>query len=129
MNVQNSPSNKLKQLIALKEQDLFDEGQKLKEHFLLAYESLLPFNILKSSLREAVSSSEVKTSISKISAGITLGYIANRLFTGGSDNPVKQYVGNIIGSYINNSFVQNADSLGIYARIAFRHVSKWSIFS
>jgi len=129
MNTLISPSDTLKQLIAQKEEELREEGVQLKEHFLLAYESLLPFNVLKSSIQEAVTSTELHTNLSKMSVGITLGYFANRLFTGQSQNPVKKFVGNIIGNFVNNTFVHNADTLGIVTRIAFRHLTKWSILS
>lgn len=114
---ENSPINKqvekinsvtdLKAAIQQLERKQADEVIKLKEEIHFAFESLKPLNLIKSTIREAASSGELKDNLLNTTAGLSAGFLVKKLFVGKSNNPLKKTAGNIIMFGITNMMAKN----------------------
>lgn len=70
-----------------------EEGKMLKQQFHLAYESIKPMNLIKSTFKEAVESPELKDNIINTSVGLATGYLSKLLFVNVSHSPVRKLLG------------------------------------
>jgi hypothetical protein len=69
------------------------EGEMLKEQFFSTFESIKPLNMLKTGLREAASSHELKADILNSAVGLGAGFLSKVLFQRLTKNPVKRMLG------------------------------------
>jgi hypothetical protein len=83
------------------------EGKELKEQFEMAYESIKPVNLLKSTLKDIVSSKEIKGDIVNSSIGLAVGTLSKLLFVRSSRNPLRKLVGSIIMLGVSNLVSKN----------------------
>jgi hypothetical protein len=67
----------LKERIRLLEIKQAEEGQQLKAQLLLTYESLKPINLLKSSVKELVTSDGIRDSLFKSVVLLVSGFLSN----------------------------------------------------
>lgn len=72
----------LNEAISLLENKQAHELKLLKEQFQVAYESLKPINIIKSTFREVTSSPEIKNNIVNNAIGLTTGYLSRKVLVG-----------------------------------------------
>jgi len=70
--------------------------QLLREQFIETYESLRFVNLLKSSLKNSVSSSSEVSDIAGMALGMVTGYISKKIFIGTSGNPFRRLIGSIV---------------------------------
>jgi hypothetical protein len=84
-----------KTIIELKEKRI-QELEAIKEQLKTTYESLKPLNIIKSTLKEASSSPDLKANIIGPAIGLGIGFMLKKLLVGSSRNPIKQVVGTLI---------------------------------
>jgi hypothetical protein len=70
-----------------------EEGKVLKQQFHLAYESIKPLNLLKSTFKEAAASQDLKDNIVNTSVGLAAGYLSKLLFVNVSHNPIRKLLG------------------------------------
>ena len=73
-----------------------EEGRLLKEHFLIAYESVKPINLILNTFKEIVASRDLKDNILNTTVGLTTGYFSKLLFERGTINPFKKLMGNAL---------------------------------
>jgi len=103
------PGMSLKQLIQEKEIEQREAGKLLKDQLHLTFESLKPMNIIKSRLKEMVSSPGLKTDLVNASMGVTAGLIAKKILTRKSHNPFIKLSGALLEMIIANKVSKNAD--------------------
>lgn len=101
----------LKQLILEKESEQKLRELLLKEQFRTTFESLKPINIIKNTLKQVVTSPEVKTTIINSAIGFISGFVAKKLFIGGSNNPIKKIGGSMLGTLVANKTEANAENI------------------
>lgn len=101
----------LDQLILIKQEEHDQQLRELKNHFHETYESLRPINILKNSLKESSSSLNLKTQIADTAIGVTSGFLAKKLFSGNSSNPLVNLVGTMIGAFVASKAEKNAEGI------------------
>ena len=70
-----------------------EEGKMLKQQFHLAYESIKPLNLIKSTFKEAIESPGLKDNIINTSVGLAAGYLSKLLFVNVSHSPVRKFLG------------------------------------
>jgi len=74
-----------------KEQD--EEMRILKEQFHLAYESVKPINLIKSTFKQVTASRELTDNIVSTVVGLSAGYLSKMIFEKVSDSPFKRLLG------------------------------------
>lgn len=94
--------DRLKGAILDLEQKREYEGKILKEQFHDTFESLKPINLIKSTLKDATGSPELKGNLVNTSVGLTAGYLSKALFQGISRSPFKRLIGTAIMFGITN---------------------------
>jgi hypothetical protein len=104
-------ADELRDAILQLENRQMEEGKMVRDQFYLAYESLKPLNIIKSVLKEASASPDLKGNIVNTSIGLTAGYLSKILFVGVSKNPVKKLFGSVLMFSITNLITRNSDTV------------------
>lgn len=116
------PSILLKQLILETEAEYRLEGKILKDHFHQTYESLKPINLIKDTLKEAISSPDIKANMVNAAIGLTTGFIGKKVFVGKSDNQLKKLTGAILEMVIASKVTKNADEIKAIVKIVARKI-------
>ncbi len=88
-----------------------EEVKMLRAQFCLAFESVKPINLIKSTFKEAAESLELKENILNTSVGLSAGYLSKKLFVGMSHNPVKKLLGNVLMFGITNVVAKHPDAI------------------
>lgn len=70
-----------------------EEGKMLKEQANLAYESIKPINLIKSTFKEALAAQDLREDIINLSLGLIAGYASKKVFAGMEDSPLKKLLG------------------------------------
>ncbi len=88
-----------------------NEWPLLKDQFLTTCESLKLINIIKSTFKEAVSASDLKTNAVNAVIGLTTGFAAKILLIGKTHNLLTKLLGIIIEMVVANKVVKNVDGI------------------
>ncbi|MEZ4771592.1 MAG: hypothetical protein R3D00_00335 [Bacteroidia bacterium] len=97
----------LRSVIEQLENKQAEEGKMLKQQFNLAYESIQPINLIKSTLQETAKSLEIREYIFNTSVGLAAGYLSNLLFVRVSKNPFKKLLGAALMFGVTNVVTHN----------------------
>lgn len=118
----------MKQLKATKELELAielleikrtQEKVELTKELFSTFESLKPINLLKQTLKEIVSSSEIKKDLSSIAIGMITGYIAKKVAIGNTHNPFKQVAGIALEMLVATEATENSGSIKTFVSSLF----------
>ena len=105
------------------------EGVMVKEHFLTAYESVKPVNLILSTFKEIIGSRDLKDNLINTSVGLATGYASKLIFERGTHNPIRKLMGNAIMFGIIKMIAQNPETVkamgkGILKMIGSKHGSR-----
>lgn len=92
------------------------KSELVKEQFLIIHESLKPINLLKSTIKDIISSPDLKTGIIDISIGVSTGFMAKKIVAGDSHNVFKQLMGSAVQMIVTKEVTKNADSILVAGR-------------
>lgn len=104
-------SIELKTVILQLESQRAEDERAMKADFLLAYESVKPINLIKSTFREVVESEEISNNIISAAAGLTAGYITKALFVGVSHSPLKRLFGTLLMYGVTNLVAKHPETV------------------
>jgi hypothetical protein len=113
----------LKNAIQILEVKQVVQGQKLREHFYLTYESLKPINLWKNALKEIFTSPDLMESIPGSTMGLVSGVLIKKIFIGKSENMFRKLIGSILQFGITNIFAQNSDYIKSIGQVISKHYS------
>ncbi|MFM9947551.1 MAG: hypothetical protein ACKV1O_06395 [Saprospiraceae bacterium] len=88
-----------------------EEIRILKEQFHLAYESVKPINLIKSTFKQAVDSPEVTNNFLSTVAGLAAGYLSKKLFQSVSHSPIKKLLGTALQFGITTLIARNPEKV------------------
>jgi hypothetical protein len=91
------------------EQRQSSEGQALREHFRLTYETMRPANLIKSALTEVTQSQDLKDHLVSTGVGLVAGHASKAVFESVSDSPMKGLVGTAIQFGITNAVARHPE--------------------
>lgn len=103
-----SPEN-LKSAILDLETARSEEESNLKKQFNLAYESVKPVNLIASTFKDAVASSEIKQNIMSLSLGLASVYFSKKLLEKGSNTSLRKIAGTVILFGITNVLARHPE--------------------
>lgn len=83
----------------------------LKEQAHVAYESLKPINLIKSTFHEVASSPDIKNNIVSNVIGFVTGFLSRKVLMGSSDNPIKRILGTVLQFGIANVVSKHSDTI------------------
>ena len=88
------------------------ELSDLKNQVHLAFESIRPINLIKSTIEDVTHSPDVKGGIGKAAIGVATGFIVKKLLFGGhSLNPLKRLAGVALQTIVTNVAANNSDKI------------------
>jgi hypothetical protein len=112
----------LKKAIELLEAEQTIKLQRLKEQFYPVCENLKPVNLLKSTLNDINSSSNLIDNIIGTALSLATGYFSNRLVVGTSVNRVRRLFGTILQLGVTNVVARHADAIKSYGRYFLKQI-------
>lgn len=95
------------------------EGKILKEQFHIAYESVKPINLIKSTFKEVTASKDLKDNLINTAVGITAGYLSKKILDEVTDDPLKKLLGTAVIFGITNTIAKNPDIVKAVAKGIF----------
>jgi hypothetical protein len=104
-------STALKNRMAELEIELKADEHALKIHVKELAHNLKPGNLIKHSLKEIVTSPELKNNLLNTAIGMATGFIARKMLVGGSKNPITKMVGKLTEISVANKVGNNADGI------------------
>jgi len=108
-----NPITSLKESIRLLEIRQAEEGVILKEQFKETFESLKPFNLIKSSLKELTGSSEIKNNLFETVVSILTGYLTKKITINSKGGPLMKIVGVLLQFGVTRLVSKNAEKIRI----------------
>jgi hypothetical protein len=104
-------ASELKAAIQQLEAKRVEEGRELKRQFEITYESIKPVNLIKSTFKEVIGSTEIKGNMAKSVAGFAVGFLVNKLIFRGSSGPLRKLLGTVVIFGVTNVVTKHADSI------------------
>lgn len=101
----------LRLAIEAKQFELTIQGQLLKEHFFVTFESLKPINLIKSTLSEITSSPYLIENMLGAVTGMVSGYVSKKIAVGTSHNLFRKIMGSVLQFGVTNIVAQHPDIL------------------
>ena len=86
-----------------------NEGKILKEQYIVAYESIKPVNLIKSTFKEVAASPDLKDELLNTSIGLAAGYLSKMLFQGASHSPLRKLFGTVLMFGITNAVAKHPE--------------------
>lgn len=101
----------LKAAILHLESEQTGEGIVLKQQFNIAYDSIKPLNLIKSTIQEAAASMDLRDNIVNTSLGIAAGYVSKKLFESTSHSPLRKLFGTVLMFGITNLVTKHPEAI------------------
>lgn len=102
--------NLREQIIVLESRRALEEIE-LRNQFKKAHELLKPSNLIMSAIKDLSSSPEIKGNIMGSLMGMAAGFISKKAAIGGTNNPIKLILGNILENVVATGVSKNSDSI------------------
>ena len=99
--------------IAIQELEFEQEvqGQLLKEHFFLTFDSLKPANLIKNTLQDITSSPYLLDNMLGSVMGMLSGFLSKKIAVGASHNLFRKMAGSLLQLGVTNLVAQHSDIL------------------
>lgn len=123
MQTINSESSLRAEILRL-ESNQARQGELLKEHFLVVYESVKPVNLILRTLKDITGSQELKTNLLNTTVGMTTGYLTKLLYERGTRNPVKKVLGNALMLGVVNLVAKNPEAVSTFGKALLRFFNR-----
>lgn len=114
----------LKDAIRQLEEEQTVSRQLFKEQLQVTIESLNPVNLIRSTLNEAFSSSDLLGNILGTAFGLTAGYVSKKAAFGQTRNPIKRLFGSVLQTGIAALLTTYGDTIKETAIIIFKVLFK-----
>ncbi|MEI8137444.1 MAG: hypothetical protein WCH21_09000 [Bacteroidota bacterium] len=88
-----------------------EDERLLKEQFIVTYESMKPVNMIKNSIRDLISSQDLKGNLLQTTLGMAAGYLSKKVVVGSTHNPLKQLLGAFLQLGVTNIVTKNTDGI------------------
>lgn len=103
--------NELRESILLLEIKQAEDARLLKEQFMVTYESMKPINLIKNSIKDYLTSPDLKENILKTTLSLVAGYLSKKVVVGSTANPLKQLLGTFLQLGVTSMVSKNSDGI------------------
>jgi hypothetical protein len=100
-----------------------EEWPLLKEQFFNTYESFKLINVLKHTLKEAISAPDLKDNVINTAIGLTTGFVAKKTLIGKTYNPLKKLLGVVLEMTVANKIAKHADKIKAIGNIVLHKIT------
>ncbi len=101
-----------------------DQEKIMIAQFHTAKESLSPVNILKNTFSKITHDTDIKSKILRTAAGLGIGILTKKIFTGNSTSIVKKVLGNAMEVGVVNSAINHTDKIKAYGIAIYNNIFK-----
>jgi len=101
-----------------------EELALLRDQFHITYDSLRPINLIKHTLKEVSSSTEIKEGLLNDVIGLATGYLTKAILVGSSANPVKKIFGTLLQFAVATLVTRNSDSIKSVGKVVLNKLFK-----
>jgi hypothetical protein len=115
-------ADELRTAISRLEKNQEIQGQLLKDHFLVACESLRPSNIIRNSIAELYSSADFKGIIIAAVTGLATYYFANKSIFLSSHNIFKRLLGSLLQLGISKVATNHSKDIKSIGQVLFQRI-------
>jgi hypothetical protein len=115
-------ADRLKNAIQLLEVEQAEKLQLLKEQSRLTVEILRPANLIKSAVKDIVSSPHLLNNMLDTGVGLATGFLSRKLFIGTSANIFRKLFGSVLQLGVTSVATQNSDFIKSFGRFVFQRV-------
>lgn len=84
------------------------EISQLKTQFEKTYEGIKPINLIKNTISEVATSTDLRNGLLNNAIGLATGYLSKKIFFGSTHNPIKKILGTIVEFGIANIVAKKA---------------------
>lgn len=112
----------LKDAIKILEAEQKEKGKQLREQLLLTYESLMPVNLLKRTLKELFSASHLVQDFSGTTLGMIIAYLTKKLFIRESQSKFRKMVAYVLQMGISKLVAQKAEYIKAVGEVIIQHL-------
>ena len=112
----------LKNAIQILEVEQAEKLKRLKEQSLLSIEIIKPMNLLKSAVKDMVSSPRVFDSMLETGLGLATGFLTKKLIIGSSVNIIRRLIGGALQLGITSVATRNSGLIKSVGRFAFHKI-------
>lgn len=88
-----------------------EDMRLMKEQLLVTYESMKPYNIIKSSVKDFAQSPNLKGDVINATLGLAAGYLSKKVVIGSTHNPIKKVLGAFLELAISNAVSKNSEGI------------------
>ena len=96
------------------------EEKIMKQQFHLAYESMKPVNLIKSTFTEVVASQEIREKVLTTTVGLAAGFVSKKLFEGASYSPLRKLFGTALMFGITEVITKNPEAVKAFGISALK---------
>jgi len=111
----------LRNAIRLLEEEKAYKGQLLKEQLSVVYESLMPINIIKSTLKKIFGKTDMTDDLSGSAFGIVSGLLLKKVFIGRSGSKFRRLFGSLLQMGISKIISQNSEVIKSIIQSVFQY--------
>lgn len=101
----------LKHSIMSLERRQAEEGELLKEQFIVTCESLKPLTVLRNVIHEITNPPDFKNDLIQTATGIVSGFLSNKLLVRSSKNPLLRLAGVLVQYRVSNFVANHSDAI------------------
>jgi hypothetical protein len=105
------PVDALRESIRLLEIRQEKEGSELKEHLKITFEGLKPANIIRHSLKELTSQSELKGNLLDTITTLLTGYVTHKILSGKNKNIFRRLLAVVLEFGVSSLVARNAEMI------------------
>ena len=110
----------LKNAIQLLEIEQAIKKQLLNEQFHITYESLKPINILKSTLKDVISSENILGT----TVGLASGYLSKKIVVGASGNIFRKLIGSVLQFGVSSVIANHPDAIKSFGNFILQYIPR-----
>ena len=88
-----------------------EEQRLLKEQFVITYDRMKPVNLIKNSIKDLITSSDLKDNLFSTALGLAAGYLSKKAAVGSTHNPIKQILGAFLQLGVTNVVTKNSGEI------------------
>jgi hypothetical protein len=114
----------LRKAIKCLEDEQAYKGQLLKEQLSVVYESLMPINIIKSTLKKIFGKTDMTDDLSGSALGIVSGLLLKKVFIGRSGSKIRKLFGSLLQMGISKLVSQNSEVIKSFIQSVFQNFSR-----
>ena len=98
-------------------------GQQLKEQFFITYESFKPANLLRNTLREAISSPHLIDDILGTAVGLATGFVSKKIvMVGASGNLIRKLFGAVLQLGVTTVVSQHPETIKSIGQFIYQRI-------